>query len=115
MVYIVYSIYERIILNAKEILNMAITNGAYALGHPDADCIEEGNLADLVLIDIHRPNMQPLNTFINNLVYAAGKPNVKFTMINGDIKYMDGKFYINEDEDYIYKKCNELLKNLLSR
>ena len=103
------------ILNAKEILSMVFKNGASCLFHEDADCIEEGKLADLVLIDVHKPNMQPLNTFINNLVYSAGKSNVKMTMINGDIRYMDGQFFINEDENYIYKKCNELLKNLLNR
>ena len=103
------------LINAKEILNMVMVNGAYALGHEDACYIEEGQLADLVLIDVNQPNMQPLNTFINNLVYAAGKQNVKVTMIDGIIRYMDGSYYINEDIKYIYKKCNELLKNLLDR
>lgn len=103
------------ILNPKEILNMVFVNGASCLFHEDADCIEEGKLADLVLIDVNRPNMQPLNTFINNLVYAADKTNVKMTMIDGVIRYMDGKFNIGEDENYVYKKCNELLKNLLNR
>lgn len=103
------------ILNPKEILNMVFVNGASCLFHEDADCIEEGKLADLVLIDVNRPNMQPLNTFINNLVYAADKTNVKMTMIDGVIRYMDGKFNIGEDEGYVYKKCNELLKNLLNR
>ncbi len=85
------------------------------MGHKDADCIEEGKLADLTLIDIYKPNMQPENTFINNLVYACGKQNVKLTMVDGKIRYMDGKYYIGEDESFIYKKCNELLKNLLNR
>ena len=103
------------LVNAKEILNMVMVNGALAMGHKDADCIEEGKLADLTLIDIYKPNMQPENTFINNLVYACGKQNVKLTMVDGKIRYMDGKYYIGEDENFIYKKCNELLKNLLNR
>ena len=103
------------VLNAKGILKMAMINGAICLGRPDGDLIEEGKLADLVLIDVNKPNMQPKNTFVNNLVYACGKPNVKLTMVDGKILYEDGKFYIGEDEEYIYKKCNELLKNLLSR
>ena len=103
------------ILNAKEILNMVMVNGAYCLGHTDGDVIEEGKLADIVLIDVNKPNMQPKNNFINNLVYACGKQNVKLTMVDGKILYEDGKFFINEDENYIYKKCNELLHNLLNR
>ena len=68
-----------------------------------------------MLIDVNKPNMQPRNTFINNLVYACGKQNVKLTMVDGKILYEDGKFFINEDENYVYKKCNELLKALLER
>ena len=94
---------------------MVFVNGSSCLFHEDSDCIEEGKLADLVLIDVNKPNMQPLNTFINNLVYSCGKTNVKLTMVDGEIRYMDGKYYINEDENYIYKKCNELLKDLLNR
>ncbi len=103
------------VLNAKEILNMVMINGAKCIGHSDGDVIDEGKLADIVMIDVHKPNMQPLNTFVNNLVYAASKTNVKLTMVDGKILYEDGKYFINEDENYIYKKCNELLKNLLNR
>lgn len=102
-------------LNPKQILNMVMVNGAACIGHPDADVLDEGKLADVVLIDVEKPNMQPRNTFINNLVYSCGKHNVKLTMIDGKILYEDGKFFINEDEKYVYKKCNELLKNLLER
>ena len=103
------------VLNAKEILNMVMINGATCVGHSDGDVIDEGKLADIVMIDVHKPNMQPLNTFVNNLVYSASKTNVKLTMVDGKILYEDGKYFINEDENYIYKKCNELLKNLLNR
>ena len=103
------------VLNAKEILKMTMINGAFCLGHTDGDVIEEGKLADIVMIDVHKPNMQPLNTFINNLVYSASKINVKLTMVDGKVLYEDGKFYINEDEEYVYKKCNELLTYLLNR
>ena len=102
-------------LNPKEILKMSMVNGAECIGHKDADSIEVGKLADIVLIDINKPNMQPRNKFINNLVYSCGKHNVKLTMVDGKILYEDGKFHINEDEEYVYKKCNELLKNLLER
>ena len=103
------------VLNAKEILNMVMINGAKCIGHSDGDVIDEGKLADIVMIDVHKPNMQPLNTFVNNLVYSASKTNVKLTMVDGKILYEDGKYFINEDENYIYKKCNALLKNLLNR
>lgn len=103
------------VIKPKEILNMVMVNGATCIGHLDADCLEVGKLADIVLIDVNKPNMQPRNTFINNLVYSCGKHNVALTMIDGKIVYQDGKYNIGEDENYIYKKCNELLKDLLNR
>ena len=103
------------VLNPKEILKMVMINGAACLGHADGDVIDDGKLADIVMIDVNKPNMQPLNTFINNLVYSATKTNVKLTMVDGKVLYEDGKFNIGEDEQYVYKKCNELLHNLLNR
>ena len=102
-------------LNAKTILKMVFENGAKCIGHEDSDSLDVGKLADIVMIDVDKPNMQPRNTFINNLVYSCGKQNVKLTMVDGKILYEDGKFNIGEDAEYVYKKCNELLKNLLNR
>lgn len=102
-------------LNTRQIVDMTTANSAACLGEPDTDSLEVGKKADIVLIDVETPSMQPKNDFINNLVYACGKPNVKITMVDGKILYEDGKYFINEDAHYIYKKCNELLKNLLER
>ena len=102
-------------LNTRQIVDMTTANSAACIGEPDTDSLEVGKKADIVLIDVETPSMQPKNDFINNLVYACGKPNVKITMVDGKILYEDGKYFINEDEQYIYKKCNELLKNLLER
>ncbi len=41
------------------------------MGLPEADCIAPGKLADLTVIDLHRPNMQPINNITKNLVYSG--------------------------------------------
>lgn len=97
------------------IMDMAIKNSAYCIGIKDADSLEEGKLADIVLIDINKPNMQPKNIFINNIVYACSTANVKLTMVDGKILYENGHYNICEKEEYIYKKCNELKENLVSK
>ena len=102
-------------LNTREIVNMTTKHSAACIGEPDTDSLEIGKKADMVLIDINTPNMQPKNDFINNLVYACEKQNVKITMVDGKILYEDGVYHIGEDEHYIYKKCNELLVNLINR
>ena len=64
------------------------------------------------MIDLSKPNMQPVNNIITNLVYAGSKDNVKLTMINGRILYEDGKFFLNESVEQIYQKAEETTSRL---
>lgn len=82
------------------------------MGLADCDCIKEGKKADLVLIDLEQPNMQPLNNIGKNLVYSGSKSNVKLTMVNGRILYENGEYYIGEQPCEIYEKANKLAKKL---
>ena len=99
---------------ADEILMMATVNGAKCLGLNDGDILEKGKLADLIMIDLSRPNMQPILNIKKNLVYSGSKENVKMTMIDGKILYEDGKFYLNEKVEDIYQKVQEITDRLLS-
>lgn len=88
---------------AKDILKMATVNGAIAMGLDNADILEEGKLADIIMLDLDRPSMQPITHIEENIVYSGSKDIVKMTMINGKILYMDNKFYLNIDKDKIYE------------
>ena len=68
---------------ADEVLKMAVTGGAGAMGLNDCDVIAAGKQADLIVIDLNEPNMQPLNNIVKNIVYSVYKKNVKLTMIAG--------------------------------
>ena len=97
---------------AFEFLKMATVNGAKAMGLKDADVLDEGKLADIIMIDLSRPSMQPLNNIVTNLVYAGSKDNIKMTMINGKILYENGKFYLNESVEDIYKEAQKATERL---
>ena len=97
---------------AFEVLKMATVNGAKAMGLKDADVLEVGKLADIIMIDLHRPNMQPINNIINNVVYAGSKDVIKMTMINGQVLYYNQQFFIDEDIDEIYSKVQKLTDEL---
>ena len=97
-------------VGADQVLKMAVSEGARCCGLDDCDCLAEGKLADLVMIDLHRPNMQPENNLVKNLVYSGSKENVKLTMVNGSILYEDGLFSIGEDPEEIYAKANEIIR-----
>ena len=99
-------------LDAFTILKMATVNGAHAMGLEDADILEVGKKADLIEIDLSRPNMQPLNNIINNIVYSGSKENIKMTMIDGRILYENGKFNIKESLKDIYNECQNITERI---
>jgi len=78
----------------------------------DCDCLAEGKLADLIMIDLHQPNMQPLNNITKNIVYSGSKTNVKLTMVNGKILYENGEFFVGDDPEAIYAKANEIINRM---
>ena len=99
-------------LDAEQVLKMATVEGAHAMGLTNADVLAEGKFADLILIDLHQPNMQPLNNIVKNIVYSGSKQNVKMTMVNGRILYEDGKFCIGTPAEEIYEKANEIIARM---
>lgn len=97
--------------NADEILKMATIGSAHCMGLDNADVIDVGKVADLIVIDMHRPNMKPVNNITKNLVYSGSKENVKMTMINGKILYENGKFK-NVDIEEIYRKAQAVIDRI---
>ena len=101
-------------VSAERVLRMATVHGAKAMRLHKSDTLTKGKYADIILIDLHQPNMQPMNNVIGNLVYSGSKSNVRMTMIQGKILYKDGSFWIGESPEYIYRKCNAVLQRMLS-
>lgn len=98
-------------MDANEILKAATVGSARCMGLDNCDCIAQGKLADLAVIDLNRPNMQPINNITKNLVYSGSKDDVKMTMINGKILYENGEF-VNIDKEEIYYNAQEVTDRL---
>ena len=96
------------------VLDMAVVKGAHAMCLKNNDTIKCGNKADMILIDLSQPNMQPQGNIIRNIVYSGSKQNVYMTMINGRILYMNGEFFIGEEKEYIYKTVNKLFSDIIT-
>ncbi|MDE5740899.1 MAG: amidohydrolase [Oscillospiraceae bacterium] len=93
---------------ADAVLKMAVSGSALAMGLTDCDSLAEGKKADLVVIDLDQPNMQPLNNTVKNVVFAGSKSNVKMTVSNGVIVYENGEFP-TLDKEKIFAKSNEII------
>lgn len=88
--------------DALKILSAAVSGGAMAMGLADCDCIAVGKQADMIVIDLQRPSMQPIINIPKNLVYSGGKDCVKMTMVAGKVLYENGEFFIGEDAEKVY-------------
>lgn len=99
-------------VNADEILYMATAGGAHAMQLEDCDSLAAGKKADIIMIDLKQPNMQPENNIIKNLVYSGSKQNVIMTMVNGKILYENNRFDIGFDPEEIYAKANEIIRRM---
>ncbi len=80
------------IVTPKQVYKMATVNGYKAQGRTDCGIIKEGYKADLIVIDLDKPNMYPDFDVLNNLVYSANKGDVVLTMVDGKVLYKNGEF-----------------------
>ena len=82
---------------------------------PEIESLGEGKKADLTMIDLNLPCMQPINNIIANIVYSGSISCVKLTMINGKILYENGKYFVGEPPSEIYKKAEYYKQKLLAK
>ncbi|MBQ4225265.1 MAG: amidohydrolase family protein, partial [Oscillospiraceae bacterium] len=101
-------------LPAEEVLSAALTGSADAMGI-NSGRLEAGRNADIIMIDLDTPNMQPINSIVRNIVYSGSKTNVKMTMVGGRILYRDGEFFVGESPEKIYEKANSIANRISSQ
>jgi 5-methylthioadenosine/S-adenosylhomocysteine deaminase len=97
---------------ALDVLKMACVNGARCMGLTKSVNLSPGSLADLIMVDLNQPNMQPINNIASNVVYSGSKQNIIMTMIHGRILYEKGAFHVGDDAAGIYRKANEIIKRV---
>ena len=99
---------------AGAVLQMATVGGARCMGLSDCDTIAPGKQADLVVIDLKRPSMQPVHAPVENLVYSGAKDCVALTMVAGKVLYENGEFFIGEEPGKLYETAQRELKAMLA-
>ena len=101
------------VLSSDEAIEMATIKGAEALGlDSEIGSIEVGKKADIILIDTHAANMTPdSSTLSSNVIYSANGSNVDTTICNGKI-LMENKKLTTLDEDEIYARAKQAIKEL---
>lgn len=95
---------------AEKILYMATTGGAKAMGLENCDRLAVGKKADIIMLDLWQPNMQPINNIVKNIVYSGSKQNVTMTMVNGKILYENQKFNIGFEPKDVYWEATKVIR-----
>jgi len=77
-------------LSMSEVFTAATLGGADALGRTDIGRVAVGAKADLVLVDMAHPRMQPAIDPLRALVFVAADRAVKNVYVDGRLGYADG-------------------------
>ncbi|MCR5587111.1 MAG: amidohydrolase [Lachnospiraceae bacterium] len=101
--------------DANEVLKSATYVGAKCMHLDDCAEVKAGQKADLIMIDLNQPNMQPIHNIPKNIVYSGSKQNVVMTMVNGKVLYDHGKFDVGVSPEEIYAKAGESIKAMVAK
>ena len=78
---------DPVALPAWEALRLATANGARAMGYAEGELgvVREGALADLIVVDLQKPHLQPVHDLVSNIVYCGKASDVDTVMVDGRI------------------------------
>ena len=74
------------------------------MGLQDCDVLAEGRQADMIILDMTQPNMQPMNNVAKNIVYSGSKQNVKLTMI--------AQFFLGISPQEVYDQARRRMERM---
>jgi len=99
---------------AREVLEMATCNAARALRLEDRiGQLKPGMRADIVIVDFHRPHLQPRHNVISHLVYSASGADVDTVIIDGVVALRHGE-HVLMDVERIYTEVKSIVDRLLN-
>jgi 5-methylthioadenosine/S-adenosylhomocysteine deaminase len=96
------------VLPAEQCLRLATIDAAHAIGRgAELGSLEVGKLADLILIDVDQPHLQPLLDVASALVYNARGSDVHTVMVGGEIVVEDRRS-VRIDEAAVVHRYTEI-------
>jgi 5-methylthioadenosine/S-adenosylhomocysteine deaminase len=103
------------VMPAPTVLEMATLGGAGVLGmEKEIGSLEEGKKADVIILGLNKPHLQPVYNIISHLVYSATGADVRDVIIDGKVIMEDRKL-LTLDEGQILEKMKGVKENILRR
>ncbi len=101
------------VMPSNVVLHMATLGGAKVLGlDKEIGSLEVGKKADIIILDLNRPHLQPIYNITSHLVYSATGADVRDVIIDGRIIMRDRKL-LTLDENEILRKAQEWKKKII--
>lgn len=102
------------VLPARVVVDLATLGGASCLGvEQTLGSLEEGKIADLIMIDLKKPHLTPLHDPFSQLVYAVNGSDVCTTIVNGTPLMLEHEF-LTIDEEKTLERAKEIALELTS-
>ena len=98
-------------VSAFDVFAAATSGGAKALGLK-CGVIAMGRPADLVVIDIDKPQFYPRNNLIAALVYSANGSEAETVIVDGKIILENGHM-VSVDEERVYREAELIARRLM--
>jgi 5-methylthioadenosine/S-adenosylhomocysteine deaminase len=103
------------VIDPYSVLKMATAGGARALGLADVcGTIEVGKQADLIVVDVQAPHIQPVNHLFSQLVHCAKSSDVSTVMVDGSL-LMQNRELLNLDEERVVDAARRANRDLVKR
>jgi len=95
------------VMPAQVVLEMATLGGAKVLGmEKEIGSLEVGKKADVILVDLNRPHLQPIYNLVSHLVYSATGADVRDVIIDGKL-VMENRKLLTLDEEEILERARQ--------
>ena len=102
------------IMPPGKVLEMVTIDAAEGFGLEDSiGSIEEGKIADIILIDMFKPHLLPMNMPVSRLTYYANASDVDTVIVDGKIAMLNRKpTMVNEEEilNFAQEESNIMIK-----
>ena len=86
---------------AEDLLHAATLSGAEALRRDDLGRIAPGARADLIVIDMARPHLQPVSDPVRTLIWNARGSDVITVVVDGRVIVQNGRYKLGSEAEII--------------
>ena len=83
--------------NSLELIEAVTQSAAAAIKRPDLGALAPGMTADLTIVDLSHPHLQPLHDPLRGLVALANRANIDQVVVDGKVLIDDGRYLFGDE------------------